>query len=84
MQAVAARLSQLHAPEQQLDSGATAALELLHLVNEKGRELALVQHLRQYSLHMWNKVCYQWRSKNTSLWQSCQTFAVAIPETALG
>ena len=40
MQAVAARLSQLHAPEQQLDSGATAALELLHLVNEKGRELA--------------------------------------------
>ena len=39
MQAVTARIRQLHAPEPD-HSGATAALELLHLVNEKGRELA--------------------------------------------
>ena len=39
MQAVAARLHQLHAPEPD-NSGAAAALELLNLVNEKGRELA--------------------------------------------
>jgi hypothetical protein len=39
MQAVAARLHQLHAPGPE-NSGAAAALELLNLVNEKGRELA--------------------------------------------
>ena len=39
MQAVAARLHQLQAPERD-DSGAAEALELLNLVNEKGRELA--------------------------------------------
>ena len=39
MQAVAARLQQLQVPEPD-HAGAAEALELLNLVNEKGRELA--------------------------------------------
>ena len=39
MQAVAARLHQLQTPEPG-HSGAAEALDLLNLVNEKGRELA--------------------------------------------